>query len=428
MAANTPPQERERLPTAVEVILYPFHFVARVITRGMLLFAAASGLVIATTFMAVVLYVALAEMPDWDGKGSLYVFGLLASLGVLTTVLTMAGKAIGRSLRDILGELAKLLRGWVPRLNARQSLAGARDDIRDVRRTFVRMFIAPYKLFIALLIIVPLTFFAVRTTQHEREWKKNVDTELAGLHSKLAGLKEAVADEVAGRVGTLISDHGDETTEALNSVNAAVEKTIKGNLAGLDGRIAEAVSNRLLAEGCTLTSTDECPPTPCPTPTDCPDPPLTPPEIESRYTFLYENARLDDDGEVTADSVGVKLAPRHRTRIDLLAAALLPCHQAEAAPVEFDVIGYASTAEFRVQPSGGTMPNSGDLNLEAANLRAKIVGTYLQDKGFTVNTTQWSLERPMQRRYQDNAAQALNRTVFIDLKSAGGCDLEGLER
>ena len=200
--------------------------------------------------------------------------------------------------------------------------------------------------------------------------------------------------------------------------------TLRNSLAGSEGRIADAVSNKLLAAGCTLTGTDECPKTPCPPSTgdDCHDPPPPTNEVRSRYTLFYENARLDADGKVTGASFGVKLERPHLHRLELLTRALQPCHQTDV-PVEFEVNGYSSTAEFRFLPSGGTVPYSTDLNLETANLRGQIVGAYLKEEGFVVHWEPWSSEADIQRPHQGEESQALNRTVFIDIKSAGKCDL-----
>ena len=208
----------------------------------------------------------------------------------------------------------------------------------------------------------------------------------------------------------------------LDAIDKALGEISK-SLSGLDKRVADAVVKRLPAGGCTPPTGDLCPETPCPPGgVDCPAP-----EVESRYTLLYENARLNEDGEVAVDSFGVKLAGRHRKRLELIASAFRSCHKAEI-PVEFEVLGYSSTAEFRVQPGGGAMPNSDDLNRRAANLRAQLVGDYLTNEGFGVTTRRWSPEYDMVRPYRDDAQsgvaqQALNRTVFIDLKSAGECDL-----
>lgn len=252
------------------------------------------------------------------------------------------------------------------------------------------------------------------------------DREVDHLTAQITQAKDEIKlrfDTVATRVGELVSAHDAKTATTLNGINVAVAKTIQDSLAGLEGRIVDALSNKLLAAGCTLTSSDECPPIPCPPPAgdDCPAPP-PPLEVKPRYTLLYENARLDEDGKVTAQSLGVKLERRHLERLKLLTAAFKDCNHADA-PVEFNVTGFSSTAEFRFQPSGGTMPDSTHLNLEAANLRGQLVGAYLKnEQGFVVHWERWSSVGDMPRPYQGVEQQALNRTVFIDLKSAGACD------
>ena len=206
---------------------------------------------------------------------------------------------------------------------------------------------------------------------------------------------------------------------ALSGLDKTITDAVRG-LEGLEERIADAVSKKLLAEGCQLTKTPEClgvvPP---------PLPPLPLIKVNSKFTFLYENARLNEDGEIARDSVGVKLTQRHRRRLERLTKALQPCRGA-SAPVEFEVAGYSSTADFRIRPDGSPMDNSDELNRKTANLRAQIVVDYLEEQGFQVNPTQPSGD--LQRPYVDDAQpgvdqQALNRTVLIELKSAGTCDL-----
>ena len=207
---------------------------------------------------------------------------------------------------------------------------------------------------------------------------------------------------------------------ALGRLDKTVSDAVRG-LEGLEGRIADAVSKKLLAEGCQLTKTPEG----CGGVAPPPLPPLPPIKVNSKFTFLYENARLNEDGEIARDSVGVKLTQRHRKRLERLTKALQPCHAA-SAPVEFEVAGYSSTADFRIRPDGSSMSNSDELNRKTANLRAQIVVDYLEEQGFQVNPTQPSGD--LQRPYVDDAQpgvdqQALNRTVLIELKSAGTCDL-----
>lgn len=256
------------------------------------------------------------------------------------------------------------------------------------------------------------------------------ETVAESVNGSLARFKQDIVDDVAGRVGALVSDHGNETASALGDLDAAVTETIESGLAGLEERIATAVANKLLAGGCVLAKCDEVvTPPPCPIiEKDC-DGRDGPPSIEvnSKFTFLYENARLNESRELVAESVGVKLAPRHLRRLELLTNAFRPCNRADA-PVEFGVTGHSSSAEFLAQPRGEPLTNSDALNLKTANLRAKIVGDHLLNEGFKVEIKEWLSENDLQRPYLDDVQpgmdqQALNRTVFIELKSAGACDL-----
>ena len=247
-----------------------------------------------------------------------------------------------------------------------------------------------------------------------------IDTALGKLDGKLDGVKTDVADaadDVVSRVGELISAHGEETATALNGVNEVVAGTIKDSLAGLEGRVADAVFEKLRAAGCAAVLEKDCPEPPCP---PCPQPPA---DGQWKYALLYENARLAENGELTRDSVGVKLVPRHLKRLDALAEALESCDR-EDAPVTLDVTGYASTAEFRSPLGGERMKNSDVLNLKTANLRRQIVADYLRAKGFDlVPQKPWSLEHPIQHPYEDDGLWALNRAVHITLTSAGACSL-----
>ena len=252
-----------------------------------------------------------------------------------------------------------------------------------------------------------------------------IEAALDGIGTKLDELGDEVPADVEARVKPLILDHGRETAAALKDLNDTVAG-IEDSLSGLGGRVANAVCMKMAEGGCTATAKGECPQKPCPIATPCGEDECTPTE---RFSLLYEPARLNKNGEVTADSVGVKLAPRHRERLELLADALRACQDPGGGPpVEFDVTGYASTAEFRFEPERERMPNSNELKLKAANLRAQIVRDYLVSQGFRANTRRWSSAGAMERAYRDGAHrsarnEALSRTVLLDLKSAGTCDL-----
>ena len=156
---------------------------------------------------------------------------------------------------------------------------------------------------------------------------------------------------------------------------------------------------------------------------------VAPASVVAHFTFLYENARLNEAQQITGESVGVRLAPRHKRRLDLLEHAFRPC-QRVGEGVAFVVTGYSSTAEFLVETPAGDrrpLPESDELNLATANLRAEVVADRLQQAGFEATPTKWTSFEALQRPYLDDSEpgdqQALNRSVFIEVRDAGACEI-----
>lgn len=157
--------------------------------------------------------------------------------------------------------------------------------------------------------------------------------------------------------------------------------------------------------------------------------------VVSNFTLLYENARLNNDEAITAKSGGVRLEERHKQRLEKIAIAFKACQREAGIPVKFGVTGYSSTAKFqRENPARRVgMPNSDELNLKTANLRAEVVADYLREKGFEVERKRWDSFEALDRPYLDDTPadtdkEALNRTVFIEVLHAGACDLRRLPR
>lgn len=177
-------EEPKRMNLVVEVFLYPFHFIVRAIVRLTRLLAAIGGLAIASIIIFKALVWGWPWAEDKLGEGEpftstwLIAFALLASLGLLATVFTKAGEAIKNTLLEIGRELRDLAKDWLPRLNAKESMADAKKDFLAIGRTFRRLFSAPYRLILPLLIIVFLTFFATRIIDADAKWKKGVTAAL----------------------------------------------------------------------------------------------------------------------------------------------------------------------------------------------------------------------------------------------------------
>ena len=151
------------------------------------------------------------------------------------------------------------------------------------------------------------------------------------------------------------------------------------------------------------------------------------------------------DGELTPESVGIKLTEGHKRRLDRIVEAFAACARPPRHIVEFKVLGYASTAEFQEERNDGSnepMPNSGDLNHQAAQLRAEVVVDYLkkqgkleqakfevkgpnEDEGPNVQNSLQDMDRPYldsSEVFSGKAQEALNRMVLIRVVDAGACN------
>lgn len=83
---------------------------------------------------------------------------------------------------------------------------------------------------------------------------------------------------------------------------------IQGALAGIEPRIAQATCDRLKPEMCTdvTDGTGEVQGGPLAL------------LVKSNFTLLFENARLDENGDVSERSAGIRLTPAHQRRLDAI--------------------------------------------------------------------------------------------------------------
>ena len=177
-------QDPQRMHLAAEIPLYPFHFIARAIVRAIRLLAAIIALALASVVILAALFVgwqwADSKLTnDEIAQTLLIVVALLASLGLLATVFTKAGEAIRSALKEIGEELLDLVQHWVPQLNAKKSLADAKDDFLSIGPTLGTMYSAPYKIILPLSLILFLIFSATRIINADADWKKGVSAALA---------------------------------------------------------------------------------------------------------------------------------------------------------------------------------------------------------------------------------------------------------
>ena len=137
---------------------------------------------------------------------------------------------------------------------------------------------------------------------------------------------------------------------------------------------------------------------------------------------------------------GVKLNSAHKQQLDLVIDAFKGCRQNDSGgaiqPVKLEITGHSSTTPFRC-PSL-SRPESDRFNVAAANMRAKNVQNYMEEKlneigirtHFEISSKQWRTYDEMKRPYFDSdehlesdGSKLLNRSVFIRLLDAGACDI-----
>ena len=164
-----------------------------------------------------------------------------------------------------------------------------------------------------------------------------------------------------------------------------------------------------------------------------------PTETNPRIGLMFNNARLPAGREPSPDglsekSPGIALSHAQGEKLDKLADALVACAELDPInhPVHLKVQGYSSTLPFK--RDGRVLRFSNQLNLAAANLRARVVTQRLADRrahrgnGVHVERREWQSYPEIERPFQDAEGfdgadqEQLNRVVYIDLQDAGSCE------
>jgi hypothetical protein len=144
-------------------------------------------------------------------------------------------------------------------------------------------------------------------------------------------------------------------------------------------------------------------------------------------------------GEVDGWRAGIQLTDSDETFLKSLVLSLRGCARGATSPaIALEVVGFASSAEFRAQ--GTALADSSRLNLETANRRARAVGSYLErirnesgaDHWMEINIRVWRTfdEMAKNRPFDDGSGstpqqreqELLNRSAQVRLVSAGACE------
>lgn len=177
----------EPLPKPLEVALYPFHFIARVLAKMLVYLAAVIGLFAASlSLLMVLLLVAYLWSEDLlsyliEQTGS-PMFGLVAALGLLGALLKIANK----SARDALHEIGQVFQemgpDWIPPPDLRQSFAKTwSDGLAQIIPTIEELWSLSFKLFFALVLLVLLLFCFYALAVVDSRSKENVQKVLESV-------------------------------------------------------------------------------------------------------------------------------------------------------------------------------------------------------------------------------------------------------
>ena len=177
------------LPDALEVALYPAHFMARVTAKVLVFLAAVFGIFSASVgvlLLPLLAAIALSgeksleealkkALEDLANLTSAPLFGVVAALGLLGSVVKIANKSALDSLRDIGYEFRKMKRCWIPPRNVRRSFAQTRKPyLAKVVPTTKRMWSLSLKFFFALVLLGMLSFCFYAQVAAESKLKQEV--------------------------------------------------------------------------------------------------------------------------------------------------------------------------------------------------------------------------------------------------------------
>ena len=160
------------LPMPLEVVLYPFHFIPRVLAKTLVFLAAVVGIIAAPiVLLLLLLFVLLPILPCdallWEDLLDHLTklarhpwFGLVAHLGVATALLGFVSKSMQDSLRRIGKKFQNMKPGWRPRLDLRRSLAQTRRYyLRKVMRTGGKLLSLSLKFIFGLVLLLLLAAY-----------------------------------------------------------------------------------------------------------------------------------------------------------------------------------------------------------------------------------------------------------------------------
>ena len=173
-----------RLIFVLQLLLYPIHFLFRVLAR-ILLIVLTTGFV--PLLLSLVAYVWVCawmwlQTGTWKQLGgiaeTISLITLLSGMGLLANFLKQKWETIKKSLRDIFGIARSVVVDgeWIPGLDVRESLTRTRDENLSLIRPSVKdMSVASWQFLKASSLVLTVSMFAYLPIKDFKDWQERIE-------------------------------------------------------------------------------------------------------------------------------------------------------------------------------------------------------------------------------------------------------------
>lgn len=187
----------------IQIILFPFHFLLRIVARAFLLVSTLGAALIPPILVIFVLMTfggeALTKRPFFVPKEIIIVYAFLGVLGMFGVILKLVWRAALSALSEIRKAMSELIKGgWLPHpaLDFRKSLAVTWSrNIAALAENVTKAQFRSWQLVITLSMVLILLWLAYLSMAEEYRWRKDVSARLhyPPPHVVVVGADEPVA-------------------------------------------------------------------------------------------------------------------------------------------------------------------------------------------------------------------------------------------
>ncbi len=173
-----------RLIFVLKLLLYPIHFLLRVLARSLLI-VLTTGFVPLLLFVVAYIWVCAwkwLQSGDWETvvgvAETISLITLLSGMGLLANFLKQKWETIKKSLRDIFGIARSVIVDgeWIPGLDVGESLTRTRDENLSLIRPSVKdMSVASWQFLKASSLLLTVSMFAYLPIKDFKDWQERIE-------------------------------------------------------------------------------------------------------------------------------------------------------------------------------------------------------------------------------------------------------------